>query len=45
MHGKVCFLREYIKKDVKMLRRVKIMLHVIREEKLLVTYYKVYMID
>lgn len=32
MHGKVCFLREYIKKDVKMLRRVKIMLHVIREE-------------
>ena len=30
MHDKVCFLREYIKKDVKMLRRVKIMLHVIR---------------
>lgn len=33
-----------------MLRRVKIMLHVVREksgtrEKLLVTYYKVYMID
>lgn len=32
MHGKVCFLREYIKKGVKMLRRVKIMLHVIREK-------------
>ena len=32
MHGKVCFLREYIKKDVKMLRRVKIMLHVVREK-------------
>ena len=32
MHGKVCFLREYIEKDVKMLRRVKIMLHVVREK-------------
>lgn len=32
MHDKVCFLREYIKKDVKMLRRVKIMLHVVREK-------------
>lgn len=26
------FLREYIKKNVKMLRKVKIMLHVIREK-------------
>lgn len=32
MHDKVCFLREYIEKDVKMLRRVKIMLHVVREK-------------
>lgn len=32
MHGKVCFLREYIEKDVKMLRRVNMMLHVIRQK-------------
>lgn len=33
MHGKACFLRECIKKDVKMLRRVKLMLRVIRQQK------------
>lgn len=33
MQGRVCFLRESIKKDVKMLRRVKIMLRVIRQQK------------
>lgn len=39
------FFTRIYQKDVKMLRKVKIMLHVIREKKLLVTYYKVYMID
>lgn len=33
MHGRVCFLRECMKKDVKMLRRVKLMLRVIRQQK------------
>lgn len=33
MHGRVCFLRECIKKDVKMLRRVKKMLRVIWQQK------------
>lgn len=45
MHGKVCFLREYIEKDVKMLRRGKDNVTCDTREKLLVTYYKVYMID
>ena len=33
MQGRVCFLRECMKKDVKMLRRVKLMLRVIRQQK------------
>lgn len=33
MHGRVCFLRECMKKDIKMLRRVKLMLRVIRQQK------------
>lgn len=45
MHDKVCFLREYIKKDVKMLRGGKDNVICDTREKLLVTYYKVYMID
>ena len=33
MHGRVSFLRECTKKDVKMLRRVKLMLRVIWQQK------------
>lgn len=32
MHDKVCFYENILKKDVKMLRRIKIMLHVVREK-------------
>lgn len=44
MHGKVCFLREYIKKMLKCYVS-KDNVTCDTREKLLVTYYKVYMID